>query len=519
MQKIKDAFRNHTGTLRSDKAMGVLLILSAIKFLLHLLTSTQFGYFRDELYYIAASKHLDWGYVDFPPFIALVTRLILGTLGESLLALHLLPALSGAVLVFLTGWMARQLGAGTFGQGLAALASLVAPQFLGVNTILSMDSFDILFWGLALYILILIFKDDTPKTWLWFGLLVGLGLTNKVTLLYFSLAMVIGLALTPQRKYFRSPWLYVGGAIAVAFLVPYLIWNALHGWPTIEFFAAYGNKVYQASPVEFFLQQILIMHPFTFPLWVMGLIYFFSKRGINYRSFGWMYVTLLLIFMLQHAKNYFLAPIYPVLFAAGAVSFEQIVETSRRAWLKSAYAILLVIGGIVIAPLAVPVLPLQATVSYVRSLSGTNVKSEKFETGVLPQHFADRFGWDEMAAAAAKVYHSLPAADQASACIFTGNYGEAGALEFYGPRYGLPHVISGHNNYYIWGPDGCSGETMILIGAGDLKDLQQVFSDVQEAGRTQCEYCMPYENDLPIYVVHGLKAPLEELWPGVKSFQ
>ena len=506
--------------LRSDKAISILLALSAIKFLIHLLTSGQFGYFRDELYYIAASKRLAFGYVDFPPFIAIVTRLVRITLGESLLALHLLPALSGAVLVFLTGWMARQFGAKPFGQGLAALATLIAPQFLGVNTILSMDSFDILFWGFALYLLILIFRDENPKTWLWFGLVVGLGLTNKVSLLYFSLAMVIGLALTSQRKHFRRPWLYLGGAIAVAFLVPYLIWNARHGWPTIEFFQAYGNKVYQASPVEFVLQQILIMHPFTFPLWAMGLLYFFSKRGATYRPFGWMYIVLLLIFMLQHAKNYFLAPIYPVLFAAGAVFFEQIVEMNqRRAWWRPAYVTLLVIGGIIIAPLAVPVLPLQATIRYVRSLSGTNVKSEKFDTGVLPQHFADRFGWEEMAAAAAKVYHSLPAADQADACLFTGNYGEAGALEFYGPRYGLPHVISGHNNYYIWGPDGCSGKTVILIGAGNLEDLRQVFSDVQEESRTQCKYCMPYENDLPIYVAHGLKAPLEQLWPGVKSFQ
>lgn len=520
MQKFLDTLRSPTGTLRSDKSIPVLLTLSVIKFLIHLLTSEQYGYFRDEFYYIAASKHLDFGYVDFPPFIAIVTRLIRGTLGDSLFTLHLLPAMAGAVLVFLTGWMARHLGASPFGQGLAALGTLIAPQFLGVNSILTMDAFDILFWGFALYILILIFKDENPKTWLWFGLAVGLGLTNKVSLLYFSLAMVIGLALTAQRKYFRSVWLYVGGAIAVAFLVPYLIWNAMHGWPTIEFWQAYGNKVYQASPVEFLLQQILIMHPFTFPLWALGLFYVFSKRGAAYRPFGWMYVVLLSIFMLQHAKNYFLAPIYPVLFAAGAVSFEQIVERNhRRAWLKSAYVILSVIGGIVIAPLAIPVLPLQGTISYVRSMSGTNVKSENFDTGVLPQHFADRFGWEEMAAKAAEVYHSLSAADQAGACIFTGNYGEAGALEFYGPHYGLPHVISGHNNYYIWGPDGCSGETVILIGAGDLDDLRQVFSDVQEVSRTQCEYCMPFENHLPIYVAHGLKASLEQLWPGVKNFQ
>jgi hypothetical protein len=415
--------------------------------------------------------------------------------------------------------MARQLSANRFGQGLAALATLIAPQFLGVSSLLTVDAFDVLFWGLALYILILIFKYENPKDWLWFGLVVGIGLTNKVSLLYFSLAMVIGLALTAQRKYFRNIWLYLGGAIAVAFLIPYIIWNALHGWPTVEFFAAYGNKVFQASPLEFILQQILIMHPFTLPLWLMGLIYFFSKRGETYRPFGWMYLVLLIIFMLQHAKNYFLAPIYPVLFAGGAVSFEQMVEVNRRLWLKPAYVTLLVIGGLIIAPAAIPILPLQAHLAYMRATSGSSVKSEKFETGVFPQHFADRFGWEDMAAKVADAYHSLPPEDQADACIAAGNYGEAGALEFYAPRYGLPHVISGHNNYYIWGPDDCTGKTVIAIGVGNAEDLKQVFADVKQVSETHCDYCMPYENNLPIYVAHGLKMPLAQVWPSVKSFQ
>ncbi|MGE5775989.1 MAG: ArnT family glycosyltransferase, partial [Chloroflexota bacterium] len=244
MTKTNSHTPNFLSILRKNEATPILLILASLKFAIHLLTSQQYGYFRDEFYYIAASKHLAFGYVDFPPFIALLTRLVRETLGESLLALHLFPALAGAALVFLTGLMARQLGANRFGQALAALATFVAPQFLGVNSILSMDSFDILFWGMAIYILILIFKYDRPKAWIWFGLIAGIGLTNKVSLLYFSLAMVIGLALTSQRKYFRSIWLYLGGAIAIAFLLPYVVWNATHGWLTAEFFAAYGNKVY-----------------------------------------------------------------------------------------------------------------------------------------------------------------------------------------------------------------------------------------------------------------------------------
>lgn len=504
--------------LRKDEATPILLVLAFLKFLIHLLTSGQYGYFRDEFYYIAASKRLAFGYVDFPPFIALLTRLVRETLGESLLALHFFPALAGAALVFLTGWMARQLGASRFGQALAALATLIAPQFLGVNSLLTMDSFDILFWGIAIYVLILIFKYDNPKAWLWFGLITGIGLTNKVSPLYFGLAVVIGLALTPHRKYFRSGWLYAGGAIALAFLLPYVIWNAANGWPTAEFFAAYGNKVYQASPLEFIAQQILIMHPFTLPIWVMGLVYLFSKKGEMYRPLGWCYVVLLLIFMLQHAKNYFLAPMYPVLFAAGAVLFEQWVQSSQRLWLKSTYVGFLVVGGIILAPAAIAVLPLQAQIAYIRATSGNRIQSEKSDTGLFPQHFADRFGWEEMAATVADVYHGLPPQDQAQACIFAGNYGEAGALEFYGPRYGLPPVISGHNNYYLWGPNDCSGETMIVLG-GSLADLRQAFQDVQQVSRTRCDYCMPYENNLPIYIVHDLKTPLEQLWPIVKTFQ
>jgi len=512
MKKLSETFFN-------DKVNLVLLGLGLLKLLIHLLTSQQYGYFRDELYYIAASKHLDFGYVDYPPFIALLTALIRGTLGESLLALHFFPALSGAVLVILTGLMARQLGARPFGQALAALAVLVAPQFLSADSRLTMDPFDTLFWGFAIYILILILKYDRPKLWLWFGLAAGIGLTNKVSMLYFGLATVVGLALTPYRKYFRSPWLYLGGAIALVFLLPYLTWNALHGWPTIDFWAAYGAKVYQASPLEFIFQQIMIMHPFTLPLWTMGLVYFFSKKGAAYRPLGWAYITLLVVFMLQSSKNYFLAPMYPVLFAAGALQLEHLTQAGRYTWGKPAYVGLLVVGGAIVAPMAISVLPLDAHVAYMRIMSGTNVKSEKYDTGLFPQHFADRFGWQEMAALVADIYHGLPPEDQARACIFAGNYGEAAALEFYSAQYGLPPVLSGHNSYYIWGPGNCTGDVAIIVGAASLEDLKQIFLDVQQVSQTRCDYCMRFEDNLPIYVAYKIKAPFKQFWPSVKFFQ
>src|SRR5689334_9073407 len=252
---MKHFFQTRFGR-SEDPTLAIIVGLAALKLLIHLLTSSNYGYFRDEFYYIAASRHLAFGYVDFPPFIALLTAFVRLTLGDSLLALHFFPALAGAGVIVLTGLITRQLGADGFGQVLAALAVLVTPQYLGMNALLTMDSFDLLVWAAALYVLILILKDDRPKLWLVFGLVMGIGLTIKVTSLYFGLALDVGLALTPDRKYFRSPYLYLGGLIALAFLLPYVIWNAVNGWPTVEFWRNYGSKVFQASPLEFLLQQI-----------------------------------------------------------------------------------------------------------------------------------------------------------------------------------------------------------------------------------------------------------------------
>lgn len=519
----KTRARGHAPVSRKENlALAMIAGLAMLKLLIHVLTSSTYGYFRDEFYYLAASQHLAFGYVDFPPFIALLTACVRFTLGDSLLALHVFPALSGAGVIVVTGLMARQLGADPFGQVLAALAVLVAPVYLGTNALLTMDSFDQLVWAAALSVLILILTYDRPKLWLVFGLVMGIGLTIKVTPLYFGLALLVALAVTPSRTYFRSPYLYLGGLIALAFLLPYVIWNAANGWLTIEFWRNYGNKVFQASPPVFLLQQVAIMHPISLPLWLSGLVFLFTQRGKPYRLFGWMYLVLLLIFMLQHAKDYFLAPFYPLLFASGTVAMQQFARSRGwhwLGWLRTHYIPFLVIGGIVLAPLAIPVLPVNVLAAYVRLMGGTNVKTETADSGILPQHFADRFGWEELAVTMSNVYHSVPAQDQAKACIFTSNYGEAGALQFYRSKYELPPVISGHNTYYVWGPGNCTGDVLIYVGQATIADLKQGFTDVQQVGVTTCQYCMPYENDLPIFLCRGIKVPIEQAWPQTKVIQ
>src|SRR5919206_3671183 len=266
-------------------ATVVLLGLALADFVAHMLVSSNYGYFRDELYYIEAGRHLAFGYVDFPPFIALVARLVDVLAGDALWAIHVVPALATALIILLTGLMARELGGGRFAQALAALASLVAVTFLATGSLFSMDALDELWWTLASYVLILILKRNDGRLWLLFGLIAGVGLATKLTMLFFGFAVVVGLLLGPARRHFRAGWLWLGGVIAFSFLAPYLLWNAANGWPTLEFFANYEGS---GGPLEFLLGQIPGMNPLTLPLSIAGLYFYLGTReGRPYRALGW----------------------------------------------------------------------------------------------------------------------------------------------------------------------------------------------------------------------------------------
>jgi hypothetical protein len=501
-------------------ANTVLALLALLKLLVHVLTAENYGYFRDELYYMAASERLDLGYVDFPPFIALVTAFVRATLGDSLLALRILPALAGAAVVVIAGLMARELGGGRFAQGLAALAVLIAPTFLVFGTFISMDAFDQLFQVSAAYVLLVILNRDRPRLWLLFGLLAGLGLLTKLTMLYFGLAVFVAVLLTRARRHLLTPWPWLGGVIAFLFLLPYLFWELTNGWPTLEFWANYGAKVDAASPLEFLVEQIVTMQPPTLPLWLAGLLYYlFSRDGRSYRALGWIYVILFALFLIQNARFYFLAPAYPMLFAAGAVVFERFLSRRNWGWMKPAYVVVLAVSGIVVAPITVlPVLPVETLARITGAAGGdAGVQVETREVGQLPQNLADRFGWEKMVATVARAYDELPAEERKRACILTGNYGEAGAVDFYGPRYGLPRAISGHNSYFIWGPGNCTGEVVISVGVPS-ETLRSVFGEVEQVDKVRCRYCMPDEDKLPVYVCRASKLPFEEAWPRFKHY-
>ena len=499
----------------------ILLLIALVQFVLHLWTNAHDSLFRDELYYLAAGQHLDFGYVEFPPLAAVVAAFSRVAFGSSAFGIRLLPALTGVAIILLTANMVAMLGGGIGAQSLAALAVGFGPTFMAISGMLSMDPFDQLWWTLTAWVLVRMIKEQKPRLWVIFGIVVGVGLLTKLTIAFFILALLIGLLLSQERGLLFHRWLIFGGIIAFGMTIPFIVWQSQHGFPVLEFTGAYASgKTFQASPIDFFLQQVLTNDPVAVPLWLGGLYFlFFAPSGRPYRAFGWAYVLLYAFFMFLKAKFYWLTPAYPMLFASGAYGLERLVRRlPRTQWLQPAYLGVLGLTGLLLVPFAIPILPPEAFIRANAILGGAGeVKQESLQSSALPQNYADRHGWREMVTAVQQAYDSLSPAEQAEACILTRNYGEAGAIDYYGPALGLPRAISGHNSYYVWGPRDCSGKIIISIGR-PLTDLVGSFESIEAGPGWKCQYCMPYENGAPIFIARGLLYPMQEAWPTVKSF-
>ena len=501
---------------KSRLDIAVLAIPAIIKVTLHLLTHKGFGYFGDEFYYIACSKRLDWGYVDHPPLSMLLLRLDRWLFADSLLSIRLLPALAGGATVLLTGLLARRLGAGRFAQLLAQVCVLVAPVYLALCHVFSMNAFDVLLWLAAFYILVLIFDGGSPKLWVAFGLVVGLGLQNKISMLFLEFGLVVGSVLTRQRRHFLSGWFWLGGALAGLIFLPYVLWQIPNGWPTLEFM--HNARLYKMVKLSFpayVSGQIVQMHPLTFPVWLAGLgLLTLSKTYRRYQTLGWCYLAVLVLFVVTGGRIYYLAPAYTMLFAFGALWME--ITFSNKA-LRAAVVTLIVAGGLVSLPAVLPVLPVEAHIRYSAALGlKPDSGGERYPVGRLSLYYATMFGWENLVREVARVYQSLPPEDRAKCGIFCMNYHQAGAIDFFGKKYGLPDASSGHNNYYLWGPHS-SWEVGIVISRGP-DDLAKLFEKVSQKGFIHDEtgYVQPSENDLSIYVVRKLKRPL--LWAQVKHY-
>jgi len=483
-------------------ALKLLVALAAASFGAHLLVAGDYGYFRDELYYIADGRHLQLGYVDQPALMGWLAALLRVTDGDGLVAIHTIPALACALIIVVTGRMARELGGGRVAQLVAGVAALFCLDFMATGSIFSMDALDQLWWALASLILIRLLRRDSPRLWLLVGLVGAVALLTKLTVLFFALALALALLVTPERRSLRTPWPWLAGGIAFSGLVPYLIWNAVNGWPTWEFWHHYGGI--GTSPLAFFTAQIGQMNPVAVPLAAAGLVFYFRRTGARYRLLGWAFVFVYVLLTLVRTKPYFLAPAYPILFAAGAVVFERWAPRPRLAWIRPAYVALLALAGLLLAPAVMPILPPETAVHAY---------------GSLEQVLADRLGWESLTTTVEQVYAGLPPAQRAQACVLASNYGEAGALSQLAAPGRLPPIISGHNNYYLWGPGTCTGEVLIGVGYPPA-DFKSTYADVALAATQRCQYCVSFERELPIVVASNPTIPIDlaRLWPSVKHY-
>ena len=502
--------------------------IALAKLALNMAFSGRYGYFRDELYYIACSDHLAWGYVDQPPFCALLLAITRALLGDALWAIRLPAALAGSGVVILAGLMARKLGGGRFAQILAALAAALSPVVLGnAGRYYSMNAFDLLFWAAAFYLALLIFVDERPQLWPWFGLVAGIGLMNKYSMGFLVIGIVAGMVLTPQRRHLLSGKFWLGALIAALIFSPHILWQISHDFPSLEFMRrAAGEKNVALPAVEFISGQFMQTGLAQSLLWLAGLFYlFFNRQGKTLRLLGWSYLVVSAIMVATHAKVYYLTPVYTVYIAAGAAWFASMSAAGGWRLLRPAMITLLVFLSLVAMPFAIPVLKVEQFIACSEKLGMTPKPEEHSALAELPQYYADMFGWEEMVGQVAKIYDSLTEAEKRACVIYVRNYGEAAAVDFFGPQYGLPRALCAHNNYWYWKPEQVNFSVAIVFG--DSYDLQENLADLQGPGRfdkvelaatTFHRYAMPFENNRQIFLCRGPQFTWEQIWSHERFF-
>jgi hypothetical protein len=348
----------------------------------------------------------------------------------------------------------------------------------------------------------------------------GLGLLNKIDFLWFGVGLAAALLLTDLRKHLLTPWPYAAAGIALLIFSPYIVWNITHDFAHLEFIRnASAGKYSGLTRLDFLSGQAMLLNPVNMLLWVPGLLFLlFNREGKRYRALGVIYAAAFVILLANpHSKAEYLGPAYTMLFAGGGVAVERWASRGRRGWAVVSLATLSVLTSLLILPLAVPVLPVETFIKYSAAIGITPSTSEAKELSELPQYYADMFGWEGLARDVSAVYLAIPESEKSSTIVIAPNYGEAGALEYYAPKYPLPRVISTHNSYWFWGYPKEGFRTAIVL-RGEEEDHKKSCDDVTLAAVHTCRYCMPYENNMAIYVCRGLRITPAEIWESHKTF-
>lgn len=485
---------------------GRALLVAAATVALHLACATGYGHHRDELYFLAESRRLDWGFVSEQPFAPALAWLSREVFGESLVGLRLWPALAGAGVVLIGTALARTFGGGAAAQVAAGLCAGTATIALSIFHLFGPTAFDQLAWAGCLLIVTRLLAGADPRWWLAFGAVAGAGLWNKNTLVLLAVALPAAVTLTAGRRHWlRSPWPWAGGLLAVAVATPNLLWQAAHGWPMSQVAGAIADD--QGGPVAaalFLPMQVLTMNPLLAPVWLAGLWWLW--RSPRFRPLAWVHLLLLVLLAAIGGRSYYLLPTYLPLFAAGAVVLERRAARRPGRWRPAAVPAALVLAAVVVVPAALPVLPVGAH----RHLPFTAINP------VL----GDAIGWPELVRAVAAARDGLPASEQAAAVVLTANYGEAAAVELLGAPHRLGQPVSGHNQYWDWGPPPAGTTTVIAVGFADRAVLERLFGDVRPAGTVDNGLGVANEEQGgAIWVCRDPVAPWSQLWPAFRHYE
>jgi hypothetical protein len=520
-----------------ESGMAVVWAIALAKLVFHIYFNNRYGYFRDEFDYMSCGDHLQWGYVDQPPLIPFLIHLCRAVLGDSLRSVRFIPALASSLFVVQAAALAREFGGRRYAVLLSAVCAVIVPQYLSNGSLLGTNCLEPNLWMGCAYFAILAIKRDAPRYWLWFGVVAGVGLEEKYSIAIFGFGIAVGLLLTAQRRVFLDKWIWLGGLAAFLIFLPNLLWNMHYDWPFLQLMRgirAEGRDVV-LGPTQFFFEQMLVTNPLAAPIWLVGLFaLLFSARLRPYRALGWSYLVSYALFFVLHGKNYYLAPIYATLLAAGAVTIEHWLdrppldsygqdppETARPRlqWLKRTIMISLLVSGIHLVPVVVPVLSPEHFLAYTKTLPfKLPVNEYSHARAALPQWYSDQFGWKEIADEAEVAWNRIPA-DQRSDCgIFAQDYGQAGAIDFFGRAHGLPPALSGDRTYWLWGPRGYSGNCLIVLGDSKAR-LEQLFDQVEFVG-ISADNQWALESQISVNICRGAKfGTLTQLWPQLKHWR
>lgn len=487
-------------------------------FVIHAATNAGYGFFRDELYFIVCGLHPQLGYVDQPPLVPLLSALS-QIFGPSLFLLRLIPALFAAGGVYVTCLLVKEFGGGPFAQAFAAVVYLFTGVLMNFGMKVSPDMVGLVTWPLLALIAVRIVKGADSRLWLFAGVVAGISLESKYSVLFLLAALILGLLATGERRILFDRWFAAGAAIALAIALPNFWWQAHYGFPMLELLRAGQNgKNIVVGPLMYLFQEAVITGLFLWPVWLIGLVWLL--RAPRYRFLGYAYVILIVEMMIFHGKHYYPADVYPILIAAGAVPIE--AWTRNRNIVRVAVTAYAVLAGAVFVPFDLPVLPEAAFVRYQDAVgSALHITAKSLatehnrETSALPGDWADMHGWPEMAAAVSRVYNALPPAERARAVVFAGNYGEASAVEFF--DRGIP-VISEHNQYWLWGTHGYDGSVVVQVN-GSCFHSDKLFASRTLGARLTDPWAISYERGIPIWVCRGIKRPLSQVWPSIKTYE